>query len=248
MRAPVDHIAAPPFPPKLEWVNVAPLRMDKQRGRPVLIEFWDFCRPNSIRTLPYVKAWHERYEADGLRVISVHAPGFPPSHDPEAVRAAVERLGIEHPVVIDEKLEIWTWFANRGWPSRYLFDQDGKLFEYHHGEGDYHGTERAIQELLGVERDLVPYVRPQDDPEAMVVVPTADVEGAYEGPYEAGAVWAVLSGAGTVTVNGDTRPVDHPGAYLLLEHPHHTEAVLELRVSDGVTCHATCFGPGLAAA
>lgn len=247
MRAPVDTIAAPPFPARLPWVNVAPLRMDKQIGRPVLIEFWDFCRPNSLHTLPYVQAWHERYEAAGLRVISVHAAGFPPGHDEDAVRAAVARLGIEHPVVLDPQLEIWTWFANRGWPSRYLFDQQGKLFEYHHGEGDYHGTERAIQELLGVEREPVPYVRPQDDPAAMVVVPTADVEGAYSGPYEAGEVWAVVSGAGALHVDGRTVAVEHPGAVLLVEHDRHTEGVLALEPGDGVTVHATCFGAGLAA-
>ena len=73
MRAPVDHIAAPPFPPRLTWFNVAGLRMDQQLGRPVLIEFWDFCRPNSLRTLPYMRAWYERYADDGLRVIGVHA-------------------------------------------------------------------------------------------------------------------------------------------------------------------------------
>ena len=61
VRAPPDAIPAPPFPRDLEWVNVAPLRMDKQRGRPVLVEFWDFCRVNSLRTLPYLMAWHERY-------------------------------------------------------------------------------------------------------------------------------------------------------------------------------------------
>ena len=78
MRPPVDTITAPPFPRELEWINVAPLRMDQQLGRPVLIEFWDFCRPNSIRTLPYVRGWHERYAAAGLRVVTVHSPGFPP--------------------------------------------------------------------------------------------------------------------------------------------------------------------------
>jgi len=86
VRAPPATIPAPPFPAGLTWLNVAPLRMDKQIGRPVLVEFWDFCRPNSLRTLPYVKAWHERYAADGLRVISVHTPGFPASRD-EASRA-----------------------------------------------------------------------------------------------------------------------------------------------------------------
>ena len=69
MRPPADFdVLAPPFPRQAEWVNVATLRMDQQRGRPVLVEFWDFCRVNSLRTLPYLKAWHERYADDGLRV------------------------------------------------------------------------------------------------------------------------------------------------------------------------------------
>ena len=67
VRAPVDTIPAPPFPRGMPWVNVAPLRMDRQLGRPVLIEFWDFCRVHSLRTLPYVTGWAERYAGDGLR-------------------------------------------------------------------------------------------------------------------------------------------------------------------------------------
>ena len=149
MRAPVDHIAAPPFPAELPWINVATLRMDQQPGRPVLVEFWDFCRPNSIRTLPYMKAWHERYEPPGLRVIGVHASGFEPSADPDAVRAAVARLGIPYPVVVDVELEIWQLYGNLGWPARYLWQPDGTLFDYHYGEGAYDETEPAIQELLG---------------------------------------------------------------------------------------------------
>ena len=95
VRPPVDHIAAPPFPAHAEWINVAMLRMDQQRGRPVLIEFWDFCRPNSLRTLPYVKAWHERYEAAGLRVIGVHTAGFDALPRPRRGAAGpCARLGI----------------------------------------------------------------------------------------------------------------------------------------------------------
>src|SRR6202451_3052347 len=101
LRPPCAPIEAPAFPPHLPWINVAPLRMDQQRGRPVLIEFWDFCRPNSIRTLPYMKAWDERYRDDGLRVIGVHDSGFPPSAEPEAVIAAVQRLEVAYPVVVD---------------------------------------------------------------------------------------------------------------------------------------------------
>ncbi len=194
MRPPVDTIVAPSFPKDLAWVNVAPLRMEKQATRPVLIEFWDFCRPSSLRTLPYVKAWHERYADAGLRVISVHAPGFPPGHDEHQVRAAVERLGIEHPVAIDTDFLLWRAYANPGWPARYLFAPRLKLVDVHHGEGDYHGTERVIQELLGVDGDLVELVRPSDDDDAPIVVPTAEREGAYSGPYEAGEVWVVTGG------------------------------------------------------
>jgi hypothetical protein len=241
-------IGAPPFPRELRWVNVATLRMDQQRGRPVLVEFWDFCRVGSLRTLPYVRAWHERYADAGLRVVSVHSPGFPPSHDEDAVRAAVERLGIEHAVALDSELELWSLYDNAGWPARYLFDGDGVLAEYHLGEGGYAGTELAICKLLGIEgAEPVAPVRPEDDPEALIVIPTADVEGAYSGPYEAGEAWAVLSGAGTIVVDGEARAVEHPGAHLLVAHPRHTAAVLELEVGDGVTCHATCFTPGLAA-
>jgi thiol-disulfide isomerase/thioredoxin len=193
VRPPVDHIYAPPFPPKAKWVNVAMLRMDQQLGRPVLIEFWDFCRPNSIRTLPYLKAWHARYEPAGLRVIGVHSPGFPPSIAPDAVRDAVDRLGIEYPVVIDSEHEIWRDYDNLGWPARYLFNQHGNLFDYHYGEGAYGDTEAAIRELLGLPHEPgtfkpVEAIRPEDAPNAEIGLPGDDVVGPYSGPYEAGGV------------------------------------------------------------
>src|SRR6266511_3485986 len=135
--------------------------MDQQLGRPVLIEFWDFCRPNSIRTLPYVRAWHERYAADGLRVIGVHSPGFSPSADADAVRAAVARLDIAYPVVIDSELAVWDLYGNAGWPARYLFDGSLTLVDYHYGEGAYAETEQRIGELLGVEREPLAPLRPE---------------------------------------------------------------------------------------
>lgn len=252
MRVPTDTIAAPMFPASLEWLNVKTLRMDKQKGRPVLLEFFDFCRPASLRTLPYLQAWHARYEAAGLRVISVHAPGFEPGKDPAAVAAAVERLGIEHPVLLDPDLQLWRIYDNRGWPARYLFNQDLRLFEAHMGEGGYHETEAAIQELLGIEGEpLTEYLHPEDDPDALVVVPTDDVAGAYEGPYEAGAVWAVLEledaeTPGTIVVDGAERPVDYTGAHLLIAHERHEAGVLAFSAGAGVVAHATCFTPGLA--
>ena len=238
---------APPFPRDLESVNVATLRIDQQLGRPVLVEFWDFCRPNSIRTLPYVKAWHERYASAGLRVIGVHSPGFTPSADAAAVRAAVQRLGIAHAVAIDSALEVWDLYGNRGWPARYLFDRSLTLVDYHYGEGAYDETERAIAELLGVEPEPIAPLRPEDAPGAALAPQTADQPGAYSGPYEAGGVWAVVSGRGELVANGRAFAVDAPGCLPVVEHARHTAGVLELRPGDGVTVHATCFTPGLAA-
>src|SRR6202021_1169539 len=106
------------FPPQPRWLNVATLRMDQQRGNPVLIEFWDFCRPNSIRTLPYLLAWDERYRDQGLRVIGVHSPGFPPSADPDNVAAAVERLGIEYAGRVPSAPQVLPETAHLGAPRR----------------------------------------------------------------------------------------------------------------------------------
>jgi hypothetical protein len=245
VRPPSNDIAAPPFPRGLTWVNSAPLRMDKQIRRPVLIEFWDFCRPSSLRTLPYLQAWHERYAEAGLRVISVHSPGYPVGKDEAAVEAAVHRLGIVHPVALDTDLELWLDYENRGWPGRYLWDGRSRLHDYHYGEGAYAETEREIQALLEIDEPLTPPVRPEDDPEALIVVPSESVAGPYSGPYGAGAVWAAFAGAGTIRVNGDEVAIEYPGARPLLEHPHHTEGVLDLEVGEGVECLAVQFTPGV---
>jgi thiol-disulfide isomerase/thioredoxin len=257
MRAPVDTIAAPLFPTKLPWVNAVGGQVSTiQRGRPMLIEFWDFCRPNSIRTLPYLKAWHERYAEAGLRVIGVHCPGFAPSKDEQAVREAVSRLGIEYPVLIDSEFELWQDYENQGWPARYLFDGRARLFEYHYGEGAYEETELAIQELLGAQREPLAPIRAEDAPGAQLAAQSQEQPGAYSGPYEAGGVWAVLSGAGRVEFGSDPDDpaegpvtgqltIEGPGAYPLIEHTRHTAGSLRLSIGEGVVCHATCFMPGL---
>jgi thiol-disulfide isomerase/thioredoxin len=247
VRAQPQTIPAPPFPRELPWINVAPLRMDKQIGRPVLVEFWDFCRVNSLRTLPYLTAWHERYADRGLRVIGIHTGGFEISRDEANVRRAVERLGVPYPVVIDARLELWDFYGNEGWPARYLWDTRGSLFSLHYGEGAYEETEREIQELLGIDEEPLPPLRPEDAPGALLPAQTEDQPGAYRGPYEAGGVWAVLDAAGEVVVNGRAVAVTEPGCFPLIEHPHHTAGVLEFEVGPGVTCLATCFTPGVAA-
>ena len=251
-RAPVDTIAAPLFPTALPWVNTRGPQSVLARGEPMLVEFWDFCRANSMRTLPYVKAWHERYADAGLRVVGVHCPGFEPSRLQEAVRAAVGRLDIRHPVLIDSELEVWREYGNAGWPARSLFDGRARLVHYHYGEGAYDETELAIGELLEIEVQPLAPLRAEDAPGAPLVPPTREHPGAYCGPYEAGAVWGVLDGSGAVEVvvdEGATRTrmqVTHPGAYPLVEHEHHSAGIVEVCPGEGVRCHATCFLPGLA--
>jgi thiol-disulfide isomerase/thioredoxin len=217
-RAPVDDIQAPGFPPRAAWINSRGVRMHEQRGHPVLVEFWDFCRPNSLRTLPYMAAWHERYHSAGLLVIGVHAAGFAPGASPGAVSDAVARLGIRYPVIVDAGFDVWRDYENLGWPARYLFGPGNTLDEYHYGEGAYAETETAIRSLLGLELDdgcLMAPVRPEDEPDA-------------------------------VRANGASVAVEHPGAYRLIAHPVSTAGELTLEVDDGVTCHGVCFTPGLA--
>jgi thiol-disulfide isomerase/thioredoxin len=277
LRAPIDTIPAPLFPTKLPWINVAGGKGAQasiiQRGRPMLVEFWDFCRPNSLRTLPYVRAWHKRYAEHGLRTIGVHSPGFDPAREEQAVRDAVARLGIEYPVLIDGELEVWQEYENAGWPARYLFDGHARLFDYHYGEGAYTETELAIQELLGIEQKPLQLLRPEDAPDVQLAPQTQDQPGAYSGRYEAGGIWAVLDGSGTVRVHHKgptaghaaagatataravgpvteltelTMTVSYPGAYPLIEHERHTAGTLELEIGPGVRCYATCFTPGVA--
>ena len=216
------------------------LRMDQQLGRPVLIEFWDFCRPNSIRTLPYLKAWHERYEPAGLRVIGVHASGFPPSGDPDAVRAAVERLGIAYPVVVDVELEIWEQYGNLGWPARYLFDQRGMLFELPLRRG---GLRRDRAGDPGAARDRAAGARRRCGPRTFRARCSSLKPRTWRahtaGRTRRAAVWAVLDGEGWVEVDGRRVAVTHPGAYELISHPQSTEGVLELEVGRGRVLRAS---------
>jgi hypothetical protein len=249
VRAPPNKISAPFFPKDAEWVNVATLRLDQQVGRPVLIEFFDFCRSNSLRTLRYVRAWHERYAAAGLRVISVHAGAYPPSQDPAQARAAVARLGIEHAVMLDTEFRLWEEYDNEAWPARYLFDRKLRLYSMHYGEGAYDETQVEICELLQIAPEPLAPLRPEDAPGAQVGRPTPEQPGAWSGPYAAGAAWAVLEPAGDgpheVRANGRTIAVPHPGCFLLVEHERHSVGVLELEVGENVTCHAVQFTAGL---
>jgi thiol-disulfide isomerase/thioredoxin len=130
------------------WLNSPPLSFRQLRGRAVLVDFWDYTCLNCIRTLPYVKAWHERYKDVGLTVIGVHTPEFTFAQYESNVERGVREFGLSYPIVIDSNYEIWKAFANRGWPSKYLLDKEGYLRYAHVGEGAYQECEEVIQELL----------------------------------------------------------------------------------------------------
>ena len=184
MRAPAgEEIAAPEFPARLDWLNTPFQRMDRLLGRHVtLVEFWDFARVNSIRTLPYLQGWHARYADAGLQVIGVHSPGYSFGRDRDVVGRAVAKLEIDYPVALDPELEVWRLYGNRGWPGRYLFDRRSLLRYIHYGEGDYAGTEAAIAEVLAeldedfeAPKPLKP-IRPEDEEGAILEPQTADID------------------------------------------------------------------------
>lgn len=179
LQRPTVH--APEFPPAV-WVNTpTPLTMAGLRGRVVLIDIWDFTCVNCLRTLPYLRAWYERYNDLGLEIVGVHTPEFSFARDREWVEAAVGRLGIRWPVVLDNDQAIWTAYANRYWPTVYLIDAQGYVRYRHIGEGGYAQTERAIQALLQEQHpdwtppEPVPPVRPEDAPDAVCYPTTPEL-------------------------------------------------------------------------
>jgi thiol-disulfide isomerase/thioredoxin len=137
------------------WLNSEPLTAEGLRGRVVLVDFWTYSCVNWLRTLPYVRAWHERYGDDGLLVVGAHAPEFGFEHELDNVQRAARELGVDYPVVIDNDFTIWRAFENHYWPAVYLVDRDGQVGFHHFGEGAYQETERAIQQLLGVDGETV---------------------------------------------------------------------------------------------
>lgn len=137
------------------WLNSEPLTAAGLRGRVVLVDFWTYSCVNWLRTLPYVRAWHERYRDRGLVVVGAHAPEFGFEHDLENVRRAVHELEVGYPVVIDNEFTIWRAFDNHYWPAVYLIDRDARVRFHHFGEEAYGEIEKTTQQLLGMDEALV---------------------------------------------------------------------------------------------
>ena len=130
------------------WLNSPPLTREQLKGKVVLIDFWTYSCINCIRSIPYIRAWYERYKDEGLVVIGVHSPEFAFEKDPANVRKAVADFGIRYPVALDNNLAIWRAFNNRYWPAHYLADARGRIRYHHFGEGKTDQTEAAIRALL----------------------------------------------------------------------------------------------------
>ncbi|WP_339466039.1 cytochrome c biogenesis protein DipZ [Pseudomonas lurida] len=138
----------PPLEGAVQWLNSPPLTAEALKGKVVLVDFWTYSCINCLRTLPYVKAWAEKYRDQGLVVIGVHAPEFAFERDVSNVTKAMKDLGITYPVAIDNAYKIWRALDNQYWPAHYFADAKGQIRYHHFGEGDYAESERVIQQLL----------------------------------------------------------------------------------------------------
>jgi thiol-disulfide isomerase/thioredoxin len=151
-----ERLHMPAFGGATEWLNSEPLGPAELRGHAVLVNFWTLTCINWLRQEPYVRAWSQAYRNDGLVVVGVHTPEFSFEHEIGRVQQATEERDIDYPVAVDNDYAIWRAFANHYWPALYFVDADGIIRDQHFGEGRYERSERVIQRLLGVERELVP--------------------------------------------------------------------------------------------
>ncbi|QNM83504.1 cytochrome c biogenesis protein DipZ [Sphingomonas sabuli] len=138
----------PPLDGTGPWINSPPLTREQLKGKVVIIDFWTYSCINCIRSIPYVRAWYDRYKDDGLVVIGVHAPEFAFERDLANVQKAVTDLGIRYPVALDNKYALWRAMENNHWPAHYFIDAQGRVRYHHFGEGKYEESERVIRQLL----------------------------------------------------------------------------------------------------
>jgi len=132
------------------WLNSPALSGSDLSGKVVVYDFWTYSCVNCVRTLPYLRAWYDRYRTDGLVIVGVHSPEFDFEKDHGNVAQAVSRLKVSWPVALDDDMAVWDAFGNRYWPAKWIADRQGKLRYFHPGEGNYAETENVIRALLGV--------------------------------------------------------------------------------------------------
>src|SRR3990167_7378371 len=130
------------------WINSRPLTLTELRGKIVLVDFWEYSCINCLRTLPYLKAWYERYHQFGFEIIGVHVPEFEFVKQKANVEKAVKDLKIAWPIVLDNDYETWHRYENNVWPRELLVDTAGTVVHDQSGEGNYGETEATIQKLI----------------------------------------------------------------------------------------------------
>jgi cytochrome c biogenesis protein CcdA/thiol-disulfide isomerase/thioredoxin len=138
----------PPLTGATDWLNSPPLTDEALKGKVVLVDFWTYSCINCLRSIPYVRAWADKYRDQGLVVIGVHTPEFAFERSVDNIRSAVEKLNITYPVAVDNNYAIWRAFDNEYWPAHYFIDAKGRIRFHHFGEGEYDQSERVIQQLL----------------------------------------------------------------------------------------------------
>ncbi len=263
MRPPREDIAAPELPPTLEWIGAAPKSMPVATAAgPALVHFFDFAPLNSVRTLPYVCEWARRYAEHGVTMIGVQAPRFPFGADREAVAAGLEALGVDFPVAIDARRDLWRAYGCEGWPSLFLWKLGGALAWFHFGEGEYEASEEALQTELREEDALralpatLAPLRPSDAAGAKVMPPTPEIfpseslKDSLEVPYEAGGAYATVEGEGQLEIWLDgkdlgTIEITGPALYTLTEHPRHERHSMTLRPTPGLRVWSISFSAGI---
>jgi cytochrome c biogenesis protein CcdA/thiol-disulfide isomerase/thioredoxin len=143
-----DEGPSPSLSGAVQWLNSPPLTAEELKGKVVLVDFWTYSCINCLRSIPYVRAWADKYKDQGLVVIGVHAPEFAFERNVDNVKQAVAKLKIDYPVAIDNNYEIWRAFDNEYWPADYFIDAQGRIRHHFFGEGDYAESEKVIQQLL----------------------------------------------------------------------------------------------------
>ncbi len=271
MRPDSSGIAVPPFPPGIAWIGSEPAAVERIcAAGPLIVHFVDVAHPSSVRTIPYLRAWAERYGELGLSVIGVNSPRFPFTADPAKLAAALERLEVGFPFASDSAYDAWHAYGCEGWPSLFLWSKGGALRWYHFGEGEYQATEDAIRDQLAAAETGMPEpmepLRATDGPGAIVAVPSEEIfpggsisepwaprpdEPPLELDYAAGEAWASVDGTGSLEVSVDGNPavaieVTAPGAYRLASHERHEEHRLRLAASPGLAVYCVGFAAGVA--
>jgi thiol-disulfide isomerase/thioredoxin len=186
----------PGFEGATGWLNSAPQTSAGLHGKVVLVNFWTYTCINWLRTLPYVRAWAEKYRELGLVVIGVHTPEFPFERELENVRRAADDMGVTYPVALDSDYAVWRSFANQYWPATYIADTEGQIRHHQFGEGGYAECEMAIQRLL----------REAGSPD-----PADDVVSVRGERLEAQADWANLESPETYLGYDQGRSFSSPG-------------------------------------